>query len=201
MYNILIVDDEKKEREGIALLLKRFGFPLRTAFAQNGEDALKIMEKNYFDILLTYSRVPRLTGYVAKKEMESFPILSIWMKRLHCLFLDRKDIKQGLKTILTGIDLIKNGISVCIFPEGTRNKSNDRLLPFKEGSLRWPRRPAARSFPSPSPILRSCSKITCPLSVPVTSSSSTANPSIRQNFQRKKRNSSVLTAANRLRTC
>ena len=26
MYNILIVDDEKKEREGIALLLKRFGF-------------------------------------------------------------------------------------------------------------------------------------------------------------------------------
>lgn len=92
--------------------------------------------KSYFDILLTYSRVPRLTGYVAKKEMENFPILSIWMKRLHCLFLDRKDIKQGLKTILTGIDLIKNGISVCIFPEGTRNKSNDRLLPFKEGSLK-----------------------------------------------------------------
>ena len=92
--------------------------------------------KSYFDILLTYSRAPRLTGYVAKKEMESFPILSIWMKRLHCLFLDRKDIKQGLKTILTGIDLIKNGISVCIFPEGTRNKSNDRLLPFKEGSLK-----------------------------------------------------------------
>ena len=92
--------------------------------------------KSYFDILITYSRVPRLTGYVAKKEMESFPILSIWMKRLHCLFLDRKDIKQGLKTILTGIDLIKNGISVCIFPEGTRNKSNDRLLPFKEGSLK-----------------------------------------------------------------
>ena len=92
--------------------------------------------KSYFDILLTYSRVPRLTGYVAKKEKESFPILSIWMKRLHCLFLDRKDIKQGLKTILTGIDLIKNGISVCIFPEGTRNKSNDRLLPFKEGSLK-----------------------------------------------------------------
>ena len=92
--------------------------------------------KSYFDILLTYSRVPRLTGYVAKKEMESFPLFSMWITRLHCLFLDRKDIKQGLKTILTGIDLIKNGISVCIFPEGTRNKSNDRLLPFKEGSLK-----------------------------------------------------------------
>ena len=48
MYNILIVDDEKKEREGIALLLKRFDFPLKTTLAQNGEDALKIMEKNHF---------------------------------------------------------------------------------------------------------------------------------------------------------
>lgn len=157
--------------------------------------------KSYFDILLTYSRVPRLTGYVAKKEMESFPILSIWMKRLHCLFLDRKDIKQGLKTILTGIDLIKNGISVCIFPEGTRNKSNDRLLPFKEGSLKMAEKTGCPIIPFASTILRSCSKVTCPLSVPVTSSSSTANPSIRQNFRRKKRNSSVLTAANRLRTC
>ena len=58
MYNILIVDDEKKEREGIALLLKRFGFPLRTALAQNGEDALKIMEKKHFDILLTDINMP-----------------------------------------------------------------------------------------------------------------------------------------------
>ena len=62
MYNILIVDDEKKEREGIALLLKRFGFPLRTAFAQNGEDALKIMEKNHFDILLTDIKMPYMDG-------------------------------------------------------------------------------------------------------------------------------------------
>ena len=37
MYNILIVDDEKKEREGIALLLKRFGFPLRSA-ENNGKN-------------------------------------------------------------------------------------------------------------------------------------------------------------------
>ena len=92
--------------------------------------------RSYFDIVMTYVRVPRTTGYISKVEFLKIPLLSNWMKNLHCLFLDRKDIKQGLKTILTGIDLIKNGISVCIFPEGTRNKSNDRLLPFKEGSLK-----------------------------------------------------------------
>ena len=94
--------------------------------------------RSFFDILLTYVHCPDLTGYVAKKEMEPIPLLSIWMRYLHCLFLDRKDIKEGMKTILTAIEKVKNGISICIFPEGTRNKGNDELelLPFHEGSFK-----------------------------------------------------------------
>lgn len=91
--------------------------------------------RSYFDILLTYSRCPGLTGYIAKKSMEKMPLLSTWMKRLHCLFLDRENIKEGLKTILFGIEEVKNGISICIFPEGTRNEQEE-MLPFKEGSLK-----------------------------------------------------------------
>lgn len=92
--------------------------------------------QSYFDIILTYSRCPNLTGYVAKYSMISIPLLSSWMKRLYCLFLNRKDIKEGLKTILVGIDQIKHGISMCIFPEGTRNKEPQTMMPFKEGSLK-----------------------------------------------------------------
>lgn len=94
--------------------------------------------RSFFDILLTYVHCPDLTGYIAKKEMEPIPLLSIWMRYLHCLFLDRKDIKEGMKTILTAIEKVKNGISICIFPEGTRNKGNDELelLPFHEGSFK-----------------------------------------------------------------
>ena len=94
--------------------------------------------RSYFDILLTYSRCPIRTGYIAKKEMEKIPLLSTWMRYLHCLFLDRKDIKQGLKTILTAVDKVKSGISICIFPEGTRNRNKDELdmLPFHEGSFK-----------------------------------------------------------------
>lgn len=73
--------------------------------------------RSYFDIVLTYARCPGLTGYVAKKEMLKIPFLSRWMKFLYCLFLDRTDIKAGLKTILTAIDYVKNGISIMIFPE------------------------------------------------------------------------------------
>lgn len=91
--------------------------------------------RSYFDVVMTYARCPGLTGYIAKVEMLRIPLLRDWMKALYCLFLDRDDIKAGLKTILQGIEYIKRGISICIFPEGTRNRS-DTMMPFKEGSLK-----------------------------------------------------------------
>lgn len=91
--------------------------------------------RSYFDVVMTYCRCPGLTGYVAKDSIEKIPLLSAWMKRLYCLFLNRTDVRQGLMTILTGIEQMKKGISMCIFPEGTRNH-HDELMPFKEGSLK-----------------------------------------------------------------
>lgn len=93
--------------------------------------------QSYFDIIITYSRCPGLTGYVSKDMLEKVPLLSTWMRRLYCLFLNRSDIKAGMKMILTGIEQIKNGISICIFPEGTRNEHPETgLLPFKEASFK-----------------------------------------------------------------
>lgn len=92
--------------------------------------------RSFFDVVITYTKVARVTGYIAKKEIEKVPLLRIWMRNLHCLFLDREDIKAGLKTILEAIELMKSGISICIFPEGTRNKVVDTFLPFHEGSFK-----------------------------------------------------------------
>lgn len=91
--------------------------------------------RSYFDIVLSYSRCPGLTGYISKDSIGKIPFLAQWMKRLYCLFLNRTDIREGLKTILKGIEQVKNGISICIYPEGTRNHGRE-LLPFKEGSLK-----------------------------------------------------------------
>lgn len=93
--------------------------------------------RSYFDILLTYSRCKRRTGYVAKKEMLRYPLLHNWMSRLYCLFLDRENPKEGLKTILQAIDHVRHGISICIFPEGTRNDGEElSMLPFHSGSFK-----------------------------------------------------------------
>lgn len=90
---------------------------------------------SYFDIIISYALCPGLTGYVAKDSIEKVPLLNCWMRRLHCLFMNREDMKASLKTILQGIEFIKQGISICIFPEGTRGNGTE-LLPFKEGSLK-----------------------------------------------------------------
>lgn len=94
--------------------------------------------RSFFDILLTYVLVPDLTGFVAKKELSRFPVFKVWMKYIHCLFLDRSNIKEGLKMILDGAEKIKNGISVFIFPEGTRSHGENELdmLEFHNGSLK-----------------------------------------------------------------
>ena len=90
---------------------------------------------SYFDIIITYALCENLTGYIAKDSLEKVPLLNIWMKRLYCLFLKRDDMKASLKTILQAIEYVKQGVSICIFPEGTRGDS-DEMAPFKEGSLK-----------------------------------------------------------------
>lgn len=92
--------------------------------------------RSYFDTLLTYDQAIRPTGSVAKIEMAKIPLLSIWMRNLHCTFLDRSDLKKGLMTIKENIELLKSGISVNVYPEGTRNLTDAPLLPFHDGSLK-----------------------------------------------------------------
>ncbi len=102
---------------------------------------------SFYDVVIAYSMTPGLTGFVAKKEIEKVPLLRVWMRYLYCLFLDRDNIKEGLKTILQGIDYIKNGVSIAIFPEGTRNTTEENMLPFKEGSLKFAEKSGCKIVP------------------------------------------------------
>ncbi len=103
--------------------------------------------RGYFDIIIPYSIMPNLTGFVAKKQMRKFPVVNVWMKFLYCQFLDRDNIKEGLKTILECIDVVKNKkVSIAIFPEGTRNYGKE-MLPFKEGSLKIAEKSGCKIIP------------------------------------------------------
>ncbi len=106
--------------------------------------------RSMVDVVLTYSRCPGLTGFIAKSGTLKVPALRVWMKRLHCEFLDRDDIKQGLKVILNAIEKVKNGISIFIFPEGTRNRDKEDLTsvqPFKDGSFKIAQKTGCKIIP------------------------------------------------------
>ncbi len=90
---------------------------------------------SYFDIIISYTFCEDLTGYIAKSSIQKVPSLNIWMNLVYCLFIDRDDMRQSMRVIQDAIGLIKKGISVTVFPEGTRGDSEE-MIPFKAGSLR-----------------------------------------------------------------
>ncbi len=93
--------------------------------------------RSYFDILVGYTTVPGWLDLWQKKR---------W-KKSRCSRLDeacklpvfgQTECKRRVKNHSPGIEQVKSGVSVWIFPEGTRNTNDDimELLPFKEGSLK-----------------------------------------------------------------
>ncbi len=92
--------------------------------------------RSIFDVVLCYPRVPNPTGFISKKEILKVPLLNIWMIYMDCLFLDRSDMRKGLEMVLSAIDKVKNGISIFIYPEGTRNKTDKPLGEFHKGSFK-----------------------------------------------------------------
>lgn len=91
--------------------------------------------RSFYDIILAYCTVPNQTAFISKVEIKKMPCVAQWMHFLHCQFMERGNVKQNLNIILNAISLVKDGYSVYIAPEGTRN-ATDELLPFKEGSMK-----------------------------------------------------------------
>ena len=91
-----------------------------------------------FDSLIAYTLVKNETGFIAKIELEKILPIKIWIQALNGFLIDRNDIRQSFKVIISAIEKIKNNISIWIFPEGTRCKSKNKLdmLEFKEGSFK-----------------------------------------------------------------
>lgn len=102
--------------------------------------------RGYFDVIITYQYLPFLTSIISKDALKKFPVVSNWMSRLGCLYLEKDNPKQNLGTILTAIDYIKNGTSMLIFPEGKRNLG-EGVDTFQGGSFKLTQKTGARIVP------------------------------------------------------
>lgn len=91
--------------------------------------------QSLFDIPLLLGWLDRQPGFIAKKELKKFPILNGWIKAIHSAYIDRSNPRSAIDSINKGIDTIKSGHALVIFPEGTRSKDG-KIAEFKAGSLR-----------------------------------------------------------------
>ncbi len=91
--------------------------------------------QSYFDILLIEAYIPFLVGFVAKKELGKIPFFRTWMKELGCVLIDRRSARSAIEAISSGVDSIRSGHPLVLFPEGTRSKGQ-RMNAIKPGSLK-----------------------------------------------------------------
>ena len=88
-----------------------------------------------FDIPAVILNTPEPPIFIAKKELKSIPILSDWMDVMDCVFVDRKNKNSARSSLHDAIEMVKNGRSIVVFPEGTRSKDG-KLGKFKGGAMK-----------------------------------------------------------------
>lgn len=119
-------------------LLRLAGADITTTGKENIPQAPVVFVANhqgYFDIPLMLTQLDKPNPLVAKKEIQKIPMIRGWMEQLHCVFLDRDDPRQSMECLRQAQELLGQGYSVVIFPEGTRN-SGGPLGEFKAGAIR-----------------------------------------------------------------
>ena len=90
--------------------------------------------ESYTDILSMF--ISRLSyRWLSKAEIFRIPIVGFWMKHAGYLSLDRKNVKSAEDILNKSKDLIKDGNSIFIFPEGTRSKDGN-VGRFKIGAFK-----------------------------------------------------------------
>jgi putative phosphoserine phosphatase/1-acylglycerol-3-phosphate O-acyltransferase len=86
------------------------------------------------DMLIAAKLIRKQARGVAKKELQKMPILGQLMTAAGTIFLDRENKEKSIEALKPAIESLKSGISVIIFPEGTR--SYDYTLgAFKKGAF------------------------------------------------------------------
>jgi 1-acyl-sn-glycerol-3-phosphate acyltransferase len=118
--------------------LKRAGISLNVRGRENLPEGTCVFIANhqgYFDIPALIAAADRPIGFIAKKEILKHKYISYWMKKIHCVFIDRENVKESVKAINQGVEYLKAGHNMAIFPEGTRSKGGP-VGEFKKGSMK-----------------------------------------------------------------
>jgi 1-acyl-sn-glycerol-3-phosphate acyltransferase len=91
--------------------------------------------RSFMDPPLSSPAIPGPNKTIAKMEMAKIPIFSIVYKRGGVL-VDRKSEESRRKSYVKMKEVLEMGFSMCIYPEGTRNKTSEPLARFHDGAFK-----------------------------------------------------------------
>ena len=88
--------------------------------------------RSNFDIFVLVAVLPGRFLWVAKKSLFGIPVLGQALSRMGSIPVDRDNLRSAVKSLDRATAIVKRGVSLIIFPEGTRALTRE-LLPFKKG--------------------------------------------------------------------
>ena len=99
-----------------------------------------------FDFPAIMLNTPTVSSFISKIEAQKIPLVNKWMWLMDCVFIDRSNKRAAHGSLDEAIELVKNGRSMVIFPEGTRSKTGE-LGEFKGGAMKIAMKTGAKVVP------------------------------------------------------
>ena len=91
--------------------------------------------QSYFDIFVVYGWLPNIFKWIMKAELRKIPFVGLACQAAGHIFIDRSSSIAATKSIEKAKEQLRNGVSVVIFPEGTRTFTG-KMQSFKRGAFR-----------------------------------------------------------------
>ena len=115
------------------------GCPLKIVgkahFAKGTQYIVTSNHNSLLDVPITSPFIPGTNKTIGKIELNRIPIFKYMYERGSVL-VDRRSDASRKKSYELMKQVLANKMHMCIYPEGTRNQSNEVLQPFKEGAFR-----------------------------------------------------------------
>jgi 1-acyl-sn-glycerol-3-phosphate acyltransferase len=91
---------------------------------------------SHFDTLAVVAALPEIQlRWVAKRELAEIPVFGWALRRAGHIIIDRSNPEQAIASLRAAKSTMDTGVSVMIFPEGTREGHDHELLPLKKGGF------------------------------------------------------------------
>ena len=120
--------------EGISRCFPPWRLEIQGRWPEGGPFVVVANHQSILDILML-ARLPREMKWVAKEELFRIPVAGWMMRMAGDIPIRRGDAESGGEALARAREYLARGMSVMIFPEGTRS-ARGTLLPFKSGAFR-----------------------------------------------------------------